>query len=64
MNLVFKPDGWREVKEQDFKEYLKTCNDYRRNVFSDGEQYKWVHSDVSFAVIINGKVFVDHRVLK
>lgn len=57
------PSDWKEVEEPDFEEFLKTCDDYTTDNWSDGRCYAWRHNDRRFAMIRNGKVFVDPSIL-
>lgn len=59
-----KPEGWREVDVQSFKDFLRVCNDYVADSYSNARCYMWRHNDQRFAIIVDGKVYVDPKLLE
>lgn len=67
MNLISPPHGWKEIPEEAFEAYLKTCADYRRTGYSGAVRYTFRHDAKDFAVVMqNGaseRIFVDPKLL-
>lgn len=58
---VHVPEGWVEVSEAGFDEYLKQCPDYRQ----DGFGFVYLkHNGQMFALSYEGKRYVDPQILE
>ena len=61
---ITPPDNWVTVDEADFREYLKTCRDYRLSGYANGFYYEFRHNNQRFAILLdNGEIKVTPDIL-
>jgi hypothetical protein len=58
MEHITRPSRWPELSEIAFEKFLATCADYRRQSYLGHAKYYYTHNKQSFAVIVNGVLFV------
>lgn len=64
MMIYTQPQGWLEVEEPQFQEFLKTCADYVTDSYAGARCYEWRHNRERFAMILGDKIYVDPKLLK
>lgn len=58
------PNDWRSVEKDDFREFLKTCDDYNLDAWCNAILYRFRHNEKSFAAELNdGRILVDPKLL-
>jgi hypothetical protein len=56
---------WTQVTRQEFEAHLKTCADYLKDGWADGDYYRYRHNAKQFGFKgLNGKHYIDYEKIK